>query len=234
MNNKCFNVGLVIADIDEYVHITKRFADAEQNDKCGLLSHNIKLSADCGEIVLKTICSGIGKVNATAAAAIIAPECDMLLNAGLSGGFSDAGKFDIVCATGFVEHDFDLTGIGFKPAEKPGREIVIKADEFLLGELKRILPTAKFGVFATGDSFVCTEEKHNMLKDNFNPIACDMESAAVAYVAAVFGLPFASIRMISDGASDTSKDAYTDTLRGKRADGWLEYTLEFLTHMRLL
>ena len=131
MENELFTVGIVIADKDEYVHIDKYIGEnATAFETQGIIGHVAELDANGHKIRVKTVCSGIGKVNSAVAATLLADGCDMLINAGLSGGFGDAKKYDIVLGTEFFEHDFDLTAIGYKLAQKPGgAEPIVSAKE---------------------------------------------------------------------------------------------------------
>lgn len=223
------NIGLVIADTDEYIQVLNTFGnDLAENSVAGLTSHTVFIEGENSDIILKTVCSGIGKVNAATAAALIADESDIIINAGLSGGFSTAEKYDLVVGNEFIEHDFDLTAIGYAPSVKPGNEGRLYADSKLNNDIIKKFPFVKSGTFVTGDSFICTKEKHDALAEMFNPIACDMESAAVAHAAALFGKPFVSVRLISDGANDASTDNYSDTLHCDRAGSWLAVTVAWL------
>lgn len=229
MENELFTVGIVIADKDEYVHIDKFIGkDASAFEIQGIFGHTADIKANGHDIRVRTVCSGIGKVNAAVAATLLADGCDMLISAGLSGGFGDAKKHDIVLGTKFYEHDFDLTAIGYKPAQKPGDNEPIEAARELNDDILKKFPFVKSGVFVTGDSFVSSKEKHDFLKDAFNPVACDMESAAVGYVAQRFDIPFVSVRMVSDGADDDSAATYTDTLGCDVADRWVKLTFDWI------
>lgn len=229
MENNLFTVGIVIADKDEYVHINKYIGeDAVAFENLGLIGHDAVLKANGHDIRVRTICSGIGKVNATAAATLLADGCDLLINAGLSGGFGETVKYDIVLGTEFVEHDFDLTAIGYELSKKPGQTEVISSARELNDDIVKKFPFVKKGVFVTGDSFISSKEKHDFLKKKFNPVACDMESAAVGYVASLYDIPFVSIRMVSDGADDDSAEVYTDTLGCDTADRWVKLTFDWI------
>ncbi len=229
MENELFTIGIVIADKDEYVHIDKYIGDnATAFEIQGIIGHTADIKANGHDIRVKTICSGIGKVNAAVAATLLADGCDMLISAGLSGGFGCAKKYDIVLGTKFVEHDFDLTAIGYKLSQKPGDNGDIIAARELNDDIEKKFPFVKKGVFVTGDSFVSSKEKHDFLKKAFNPVACDMESAAVGYVAQRFDIPFVSVRMVSDGANDESAATYTDTLGCDVADRWVKLTFDWI------
>ncbi len=229
MEEQLYTVGIVIADKDEYVHVMKELGtDAVACDICGLIGHTAVLHANGHDIRVRTVCSGIGKVNAAVAATLLADGCDLLINAGLSGGFNGTKKYDIVLGTSFVEHDFDLTAIGYKLAEKPGQTEKLVSAKELNDDLCRKYPFIKQGVFITGDTFVSSKEQHDFLSKTFDPIACDMESAAVGRVAEIFDIPYVSVRMVSDGADDDSAETYTDTLGCDTADRWAKAVFGWL------
>lgn len=229
MENQYFTVGLVIADKDEYVHLEKFLEpDAAAVSIQGLVGHTFTVKGKTQNIRVRTICTGIGKVNATVGATLLAEGSDMLLSAGLSGGFDETSKNDIVLGTRFYEHDFDLTTIGYELSQKSHNDKPIVSACELNSDIVKKFPFVKQGVFVTGDCFISSKEKHDFLKKTFNPIACDMESAAVGYVASVFDLPFVSLRMVSDGANDDSAKAYADTLGCDTADLWLKIVFDWI------
>ena len=189
LDNKNLKVAIVVADKDEYIHIENMFSDCLIADNIGsLLGHKFNLKGNNRNINVKTICSGIGKVDAAAATALLGPDYDLIVNIGLSGGFEGSKKHDIITKYPFV----------------------------------------KKGAFVTGDSFVCSKEQHDLLKEKFAPIACDMESAAVGYAASLLNIPFISLRMVSDGADDSSADNYTETLYGANADSYVKLLFDWL------
>ena len=223
------SIGIVIADKDEYIHIESALGGALKNcDVCGLVGHTADVETKSGTVNIITVCSGIGKVNATIAATLIADKCDIILNAGLSGGFGDAKKYDLVVGTKLYEHDFDLTAIGYQPSQKPGQAGILECDRQLVADVAAKFPFVKLGAFVTGDSFICDKVKHDELVRLFDPVACDMESAAIAAVAQRFSKPYLSIRMVSDGADDDSAATYTDTLGCDVADRWVKLTFDWI------
>ena len=154
---------------------------------------------------------GVGKVNAAAAAAHLADEgCEIMLNYGLSGGISRVRRGDICVCTRFLEHDFDLSGIGYRLCEKPGQTYIYEADEQLNGMILSLLPGAVTGTAVTGDCFVNDGELREKLKTEFDAVCCDMETAAVAYVCSFAGIPFASVRKISDDAGADALVSYRE------------------------
>ena len=229
LNKKNLNVAIVVADKDEYIHIENMFKDVLEADNVGsLLGHKFSIEGNNSNISIKTVCSGIGKVNAACATALLGNDYDLIINIGLSGGFEGSKKHDIILGDKFYEHDFDLTGIGYELGQKPGQPLCVLADNKYLNDFVSKFSFLKVGSFVTGDSFVCSKEQHELLKDKFNPIACDMESAAVGYAALLLNTPFISLRMVSDGADDSSADNYAKTLYGANADAYVKLTFDWL------
>lgn len=229
MSNNFKNIAILIADIEEYKHIEVTLGNcAKRDDFHGLLSHTVDFEIKSGLISLRTICFGIGKVNAALAAAFVTDGFDLIVNTGLSGGFNGVNKYDLIVGTSFVEHDFDLTPIGYKRGQKPNEEVFASADNSLINDVLTKFPFVKAGIFATGDCFVCSKQQHDMIADEFSPIACDMESAVIARISNKYNIPYISLRMVSDGADDDSAQTYSDTLTGDRANGWLNVTLDWI------
>lgn len=202
-------IGIIVADVDEY----KPLADfIEKNEFSrysflGRLGH--KFSVGKTEVI--SILCGIGKVNAAAAAAhFVDMGCDYILNFGLSGGISGVRRGDICIPSHFLEHDFDLTGIGYKPCEKPSQEYIYEVDKGLFMIAKNLLPEAKSGTAVSGDCFVCDDALRNSLKEEFNATSCDMETAAIAYVCSFSGTPFLALRRISDDAGNDAENSYRE------------------------
>lgn len=211
MNN--LKVGVVVADVEEYkplVELWKEFS------VCG----DIKLNRDNDAFVIKTekgsaevlcINCGIGKVNAACAAThLIDLGCNVILNYGLSGGINGVRRGEIVVANRFLEHDFDLTTIGYKPCEKPRQKYIYDADAALSKIVKEVCPNMKCGTAVCGDRFICSAEDRDFFKNNFDAMSCDMETAAVASVCDMFSVPFIALRRISDDAGESAVDSYND------------------------
>lgn len=152
--------------------------------------------------------SGVGKVNAAMAATdLVNRGCTVLLGFGMSGGISNVCRGDLVLVDRTAEHDFDLTVIGYQPLEKPAQQYIYVADERLNNLAHSVLPSLKCGMAVSGDSFICNDEKRDQLREQFSATSCDMETAAVASVAFMAGVPFGALRRISDDAGD---DALTE------------------------
>ena len=202
-------IGIIIADTDEFLPLTKK--KAELNLKETVVAGRQAVNFNLGGALVTAVLCGIGKVNAAAAAAALCEQgYELLLNCGLSGGIDGVKREDITLPSRFLEHDFDLTGLGYAPCEKPGQEYIYNADEKVLVQLKEIFPSAVIGTAVSGDRFVSDDALRDSLKTNFSAVSCDMETAAIAYVCQFANVPFLSLRRISDDAGENATDAYRE------------------------
>ena len=206
-------IGIIVADVDEYKPLAQKIEEGEFEPYSFLKRQGHKFQINSGENtaqVISLLC-GIGKVNATAAAAHFADiGCDIILNYGLSGGISGVRRGDLCLCDRLLEHDFDLTGIGYKPCEKPCQEYIYNSDAKLLEFAQKLIPNVKIGTAVSGDSFICDEEIRQKLKTQFSAMSCDMETAAIAYVCNFADIPFLALRRISDDAGSDAKESYRE------------------------
>lgn len=206
---KDFKIGVIVADVDEY----SPFEEAVL--KLGAKEYNCYnkkgLKFKMGNATVLSVLCGIGKVNASAVAMYLADiGCNVILNFGLSGGISAVKRGDYVIADRFLEHDFDLTGLGYKPCEKPGQKYIYDADKELINILKCHVPNAVLGTAVCGDCFVSSDTDRLYLKKTFGAVACDMETAAIASVCDMTQIPFVALRRISDDAGDDAMVSYRE------------------------
>ncbi len=205
-------IGILVADEDEYVNFEKKFKEMGAEEKKGFFrkEHQLSLSNS----IVTAVCFGIGKVNAAAAAMYLAMYgADIIVNYGYSGGISGVSKGDVMVCDSFLEHDFDLTAIGYKSCEKPGQEYIYTASEIVIKRVRELFGNIPVGRAVCGDSFISSDIKRDEMKNNFGAMSCDMETAAIASVCHQTGLPLISIREISDDASDDANIAYKDTVK---------------------
>ena len=204
-------IGYIVADEDEYAPL-RSFADkymATRSDFYSREGHLFTFSQDGKTIVVHSVLCGVGMVNAAAAATYLAGEgVDIILCSGLSGGISGIKRGELTIGTRYIEHDFDLTPLGYEMCKKPLQKYIYEANDMLTDILCEIYPELKRGVIVSGDCFVGDNTKKQFLKNTFDAMSCDMESAAVAYVADLAKIPFAAVRRISDDAGDDAADSY--------------------------
>lgn len=203
---------ILIADIDEF--------NPCKNSLGSLVSKEYRIrhmpafdfsynSHDC-----TAVCFGIGKVNAAMGAAIALDwdKFDGVINTGWSGAVSEVFKGDIIVSDSCVECDFDLTPIGRLPGQKPGQEEYIYKCDNPLYKAACSVEGFKHGNLGTGDFFLTDKALGEKYKKLFNINAFDMESGALGAVCYLLGVPFVSIRKISDNADDVSVSEYSDSL----------------------
>lgn len=167
-----------------------------------------------GTRVLMATC-GIGKVNAAALTQAIAERgVRRLIVTGVAGGVDPAlGVGDLVVSRDALQHDVDVTGLGYEPAEVPGEPRVWEADAALRDaafEAASEVATAEgvraaLGRVASGDVFVADPGRVAALRERFGASCAEMEGAAVAQVCARWGLPWVVVRSISDTADHAAE-----------------------------
>lgn len=211
-------IGIVIADDQEYKPFVKYFSKypSKQISIGGFEGTEINID---GTTVFAMYC-GIGKVNAACCATTLIHVCgcDLILNEGLSGGLQ-VSIASYIASERFIEHDFDLTPIGYPLGKKPGEDLFIEADKELL-ETAESITCAKVtrGTLGSGDGFISDPAKTAIFINDFNETACDMESAAIASVCKRNNIPFLAIRKVSDNANEESCDDYNTMNNKQEAD----------------
>lgn len=200
-------VGIVIADSDEYRPLEEMMGElgGKEIKIAGRKSHEFYV----GNCRVVSVLCGIGKVNAAVATTALAEQgAEIILNCGLSGGISGISKNEITVPDKFLEHDFDLTGIGYKLCQKPGQEYIYSSDAELSKMIASRFENAKIGTAVSGDCFVSDNDLRTNLKEEFSAMSCDMETAAIAYICSVYCIKFACVRKISDDAGSDAGASY--------------------------
>ena len=173
----------------------------------------------CGKPVVLLQC-GIGKVNAAAGAALMLANFPLsaIINTGSAGGLDKALKIgDTIIASQLVHNDVDVTGFGYAPGQVPKHPAMYVSDAALqnaalecASRLKAAgeLPAETNYVRAqicSGDSFVCRDDQLEKIRASFpDAKAVDMEAAAIAQTAYLFGVKFLCVRALSDIAGTES------------------------------
>lgn len=210
---KNLKIGILIADIDEYVIISRWLEKngAVRKDYYSCMGHYFK-TEDGNEIC--TVVSGCGTVNAAVGTLyLVNCGCDVIFNTGYSGGIKGVHPGQAVVGERFIEHDFDLTVLGYKTFEKPGQEYVYFADNALADAALAAFPKSEKCIMLSGNRFVSSDSDCEKFGSMFDTgVSCDMETAAIAYVCCLTGKRFLSVRLISDGAGDDSKNEYRSSL----------------------
>lgn len=167
------------------------------------------------EVVLSK--SGIGKVNAAMATAILFERYnpDVVVNTGSAGGYNSELKIgDLVISSEVRHHDVDVTAFGYKYGQVPQLPEAFKADASMVEIAEAAARSiegvqAIKGLIATGDTFMSDPDKVEFVRGKFPDIqAVEMEGAAIAQVAYQFDIPFVIIRSLSDIAGQKSEISF--------------------------
>lgn len=146
---------------------------------------------------------GIGKVN-SALSTLTLIECfspDLMINTGVAGGADKSVRIlDLFIADGVAYHDV-WCGPGTEYGAASGCEVIMRPAGDILRIGKELLPEkiTKYGLICSGDKFISSADEVKEIKCHFpEALAVDMESASIAQVCALKGVPFNIMRVISD------------------------------------
>ena len=144
---------------------------------------------------------GVGKVNAALGAQLLLDRFGIteLWNAGVSGSFRDDPAGTLIAARACVQHDLEIFG------DPAGQVPVLDLVELPCAgaeEAVELLTAAglpcRTGVVATGDWFGRDFPRAEHIRDHFAADMCDMEAGAAAQVCLRAGVPFRSLKVVSD------------------------------------
>jgi adenosylhomocysteine nucleosidase len=170
----------------------------------------------CEKDAVVAVC-GEGKVASAICAQtmILKYSPDYVINVGVAGGLKAQFKpplkaGDVVIGTSVVQHDFDVTPLGYLRGQLPSlNKINFKCYIPSYDALKDIctemgIENIYKGVIASGDQFINTQEKKDFINQWFGAVACDMEGGAIGQACFVNEVPFIALRTISDSADENA------------------------------
>lgn len=221
-------VGVLCAIPQEFAFLADNLTGTEVTERAGMVFHAGRL--DGHAVVLAR--AGMGKVNAGVAATLLLERfaCRLLLFSGIAGGLDPALSVgDVVIADHVVQHDagyysaeevFVAYQAGHLPFFSPNEDLGHAADDSLLGRVRAALadlslaplsasggerpPRLHYGRILTGDQFINSETVRERLFRELGGAAVEMEGAAMAQVAAAYGVPWLVVRTLSDLAGRES------------------------------
>lgn len=200
-------IGIVIADDGEYYPFRDFMLKKGAEEYKDFGREGIRFHLNGTEVT--ALFSYVGKVNAAAAAMHLCDMgCSLVLNFGLSGGISGVKRGEFSIPEKFLEHDFDLSGIGYKYCEKPMQDYIYSSDKTVSDVFKNVIGDVNCGMAVSGDRFICDKDTRDKLASMFGAASCDMETAAIASVCHFENVPFVSLRRISDDAGDNALAVY--------------------------
>ena len=227
MSNKEL-IGIIGAMQVETEGLIAEMTDTKTDTVSGVKFTSGKL---CGRDVVVATC-GVGKVFAAicAEAMILRFGVTALLNTGVAGGLLPELEIgDVALADKVVQHDMNTTALGDPQGLLSGINIVeIDTSAKLLKPLCEATAELDFngavGTIASGDLFVAKASTKERIVSQFGAIACEMEGAAIGHVAFVNNVPFAVLRVISDGGDGMEFSAFVKIA----ADRSVKLTKKFL------
>lgn len=194
--------------------LKSHMTDVTITEKAGMKFFDGKLQ---GKPVVTVQC-GIGKVNAGMCVQVLADlfGVDRVINTGVAGSLNaDLDIGDILISETAVQHDFDVTALGYEFGQIPGVPVKeFTADKDMAAAMQKAATTAvpditiRTGRVCSGDKFVSGKEIKNFLIETFHGDCAEMEGAAIAQACYLNGLSYLVVRAISDKADDSAQMDY--------------------------
>lgn len=192
--------GIICADDVELAPFNELLGLREGEERAMLMFRSGSLAG----IDVTAVRCGVCKVNAAIAAQLLIDffSVDFIINAGTAGGMDrDVRLLDTVISDRIAYHDVaeDI----LTESHPMLRENFFRADRRLYDAAKRYsrmtdMPML-FGTMVTGEQFV-EDDKRDEINRKYAPLSVDMETAAIAHVCHVNGIPFLSVRTVTDTA----------------------------------
>ncbi|OXM85896.1 5'-methylthioadenosine/adenosylhomocysteine nucleosidase [Paenibacillus rigui] len=157
--------------------------------------------------------SGVGKVNAAVTTQILIDTfgVEAIIFTGVAGAVDpELNVGDIVVSSESLQHDMDVTALGFPRGTIPYEETsLFVADESLrelAAQASRELfdGRVKVGRVLSGDQFIASRETVATLYHELQGACTEMEGAAVAQVSVMNAIPHVIIRSMSDKADGSA------------------------------
>lgn len=213
-DNKKAPIGIIGAMEIEVTELKENMTRTKVTNKAGMAFNQGYLKGR--EVVV--VRSGIGKVNAAVCTQILIDDFGVgcVINTGVAGSLRpEINISDIVISTDAVQHDMDVTHLGYAPGQIPGMPVLaFEADKEMaaLAEkcCKRVNPDIDvyYGRVVSGDQFVSDSKVKERLISLFQGSCTEMEGASIAQAAYLNQVPFLILRAISDKADNSAEMDY--------------------------
>ncbi|MFD1776106.1 5'-methylthioadenosine/adenosylhomocysteine nucleosidase [Paenibacillus rhizophilus] len=162
--------------------------------------------------------SGVGKVNAAVTTQILIDTfgAKKVLFTGVAGALHpDLEVGDIVISSECLQHDMDVTALGFPRGVIPFQEASeFPADPELVLLAEKVCRDMGVryvtGRVLSGDQFIASQESVAMLREQLGGACAEMEGAALAQVCYMNEIPFVVIRSMSDKADGSANISFTE------------------------
>lgn len=169
--------------------------------------------------------TGLGKVNAASLMTRLLSESERFLVMGTAGSTQTDPIGHLYLIHEFVEHDMDVTGLGFKPGVTPfdthSDFIYSSASAEFIDLLKTAFEKTKFpysrGRIMSGDQFIHDAAMSALKSKLFEAQLIDMESAAIAKVGVKNNKEVLAVRMVSDNANHDAHVDWSESVKNSSA-----------------
>jgi len=195
------NAVIVTAMPDESGPFIARADFVGNISQVGQAVHRVLSIEDRGVLLVQC---GVGLVNSATAAAVAINGTSpaALISAGSAGGIgADVRVGDVVVGSRYLYSGADARVFGYELGQVPGMPAFYPADAALLAAANRIDPSGLRvlpGAMLSGDTFI-DDSTVRALRESFpEAMSTDMESTALAHTCHLYGVPFLSVRGISD------------------------------------
>jgi adenosylhomocysteine nucleosidase len=191
---------ILTAMADEAAPFVERADFVGPATRVGHAEHRMATLA--GRQVLLVTC-GIGLVNSAAAAAVAinATHPRAVISAGSAGGVGvDVRVGDVVVGSEYLYSGADARAFGYSLGQVPGMPEVYAAEKALHDAAATAVVDLRVlsGTVLSGDAFIDATRVDRIREAFPGALATDMESAALAHTSHLYGVPFLSVRGISD------------------------------------
>lgn len=157
--------------------------------------------------------SGVGKVNAAVTTQVLIDTygVDAIVFTGVAGAVDpELNVGDIVVSSESMQHDMDVTALGFPLGTIPYEDTSLFASDETLRQLavqasaELFDGRVKVGRVLSGDQFIASRETVSRLYSDLQGACTEMEGAAVAQVCVMNHIPHVIIRSMSDKADGSA------------------------------
>ncbi|MGN7357651.1 5'-methylthioadenosine/adenosylhomocysteine nucleosidase [Paenibacillus sp. SAF-054] len=225
-------IGIIGAMDEEVELLLAGMRNAETVDKAGIRYYKGTYH-DRDIVVCK---SGVGKVNAAVTTQILIDTfgVSQVLFTGVAGAVHtqlDIG--DIVISSECLQHDMDVTALGYERGVIPYQEVsAFPADPALVAlaeqacaELGEV--NCRVGRVLSGDQFIANVDQVAWFHEHMQGACVEMEGASVAQVCYMNRLPFVVIRSMSDKADGSAHANFAEftVASSRRSHAILDYMI---------
>lgn len=225
-------IGLIGAMDEEIKLLLEGMEERETVVKAGISYYTGTLF---GKSVVLCKC-GVGKVNAAVTTQILLDTfgASQVLFTGVAGAVHpELNIGDIVISSSCMQHDMDVTALGYPRGIIPYQEVSsFSADPALVLLAQQACVELKqkylIGKVLSGDQFIANADVVAELRKELDGACAEMEGAAVAQVCYMYDTPFVVIRSMSDKADGSAHVNFREFTveASERSHAILEYMLK--------